>query len=344
MELAAVAIARIPAPGGGEGARLDRLEERLAGAPGERSRDEAGNLVWRLGEPPYRVGLLAHVDTVFGADVAHEVVVEDDVLRGPGIGDNAVAVAAALSVCEQLAYEGLDGFAVVFTVGEEGLGGLRGARHACATLPLETAIALEGHGLDRVCVDAVGALRARLTVEGPGGHSWANRGRPSATRALVDLLARLPEVNVGTLAGGEAVNAVARQATAVVELRSLDEVELEAAHARLRGLRVPDGLTVALEIVDRRPAGRLDRNHPLLRTVRDVRAELGLPDDLGDGSTDANAAIAAGIPALSLGCARGGDMHTPNEWIDRRSIPLGVAQLEQVLRALLGKEHDDQNR
>ena len=48
-----------------------------------------------------------------------------------------------------------------------------------------------------------------------------------------------------------------------------------------------------------------------------------------------NAALAAGIPALSIGCARGADMHTPAESIERGSIALGVAQLEGVLRRYL---------
>lgn len=180
-------------------------------------------------------------------------------------------------------------------------------------------------------------MRVRLTVTGPGGHSWADRGRPSATRGLVDLLAGLDGVNVGLLSGGEAVNGIARHAGATVELRSVDEAELEAAHARLLALRAPAGLELDVETVDRRPAGRIDRAHPLLAAVRATRAELGLPDDLQDGSTDANAALAAAIPALSIGCARGADMHTPAEWIDRDSIALGVAQLDGVLRRLLAK-------
>ena len=75
--------------------------------------------------------------------------------------------------------------AVAFTVGEEGLGGLRGARHACRELAPEAVLALEGHGSDRVFTDAVGSLRVRLTMTGPGGHSWWDRGRPSAVHELV---------------------------------------------------------------------------------------------------------------------------------------------------------------
>jgi hypothetical protein len=82
--------------------------------------------------------------------------------------------------------------------------------------------------------------------------------------------------------------------------RSLDEAELQQAAARFAALERPDGLELQVETVDRRPAGRLDRDHPLLAAVRAVRA-----------------------------------MHTPYEWIERDSIGGGIAQLERVLRRLL---------
>ena len=337
-----VELAAIPAPTGREGARLDWLERRLAAATGTRERDAAGNLVWRLGEGRPALALLAHVDTVFGADVPHDPVERDGWLHGPGIGDNTAAVVVAVNVVEAIAGEVSRPLAVVFTVGEEGLGNLRGALHACAELRPEAAIALEGHGVEMVRVDAVGSTRARLLVTGPGGHSWWDRGRPSAVHALVvlvdDLLAEpAPDVavNVGTIAGGEAVNAIAARAEAVVEARSLEEAALDAFTDRLGRLSVPQPLALAIEQLGRRPAGQLDRAHPLLRAVREVRKTLGLPDVLGDGSTDANAALALGIPALALGCARGHDMHALTERIELASLAEGAAQLQGVLRRLL---------
>ena len=102
-------------------------------------------------------------------------------MRGPGIGDNAAAVVCAVQVVEQLARE---------RAAEGSPSRSRSARRASATSPArapparrcepEQVLALEGHGLLHVAVDAVGSLRARITVRGPGGHSWANRGRPSA--------------------------------------------------------------------------------------------------------------------------------------------------------------------
>ena len=60
-----LALARIPAPTFAEEARIAWLEEHLAGTPGERRRDAAGNLLWTQGEGPLRLLVAAHVDTVF---------------------------------------------------------------------------------------------------------------------------------------------------------------------------------------------------------------------------------------------------------------------------------------
>ena len=51
------------------------------------------------------------------------------------------------------------------------------------------AIAVEGHGLDHIVIEHVGSVRARMAVTGPGGHSWRDRGTPSALHALVALAA-----------------------------------------------------------------------------------------------------------------------------------------------------------
>ncbi len=185
-------------------------------------------------------------------------------------------------------------------------------------------------------------MRARLRVRGPGGHSWWDRGRPSALHTLVSLLTVLlaegsaaAPINIGRVEGGGAVNAIAAGAEATIESRSLDERALDEFATTLGDLRLPAPLELTVEPLGRRPAGRLDRDHPLLAAVRAARAEAGLPDVLGDGSTDANAALAHGIPALSIGCARGRDMHAPTERIERASLALGVAQLDGVLRRLL---------
>jgi acetylornithine deacetylase/succinyl-diaminopimelate desuccinylase-like protein len=338
-----LALARVPAPTFDEGERMAWLHDRLQDAPGRRRADAAGNVIWRFDNGRPRVLLLAHVDTVFPRELSHEPVLEGARLRGPGVGDNAAAVVCAIHVVEQMARErGTEGLAVAFTVCEEGLGNLAGARAACAALQPEAALALEGHGLLHVAVDAVGSLRARIGVDGPGGHSWANRGRPSPideicriARTLSRPARREASTNIGRIEGGSAVNAIAAHAELVIEQRALDEAVITRFARALRALAVEPPLSLEVELLGRRPAARLDRRQPLLALVRRVREELGLPDELVAASTDANAALAAGIPALCLGCAQGGEMHTPGEYIEIASLAVGRQQLRGVLADLL---------
>jgi tripeptide aminopeptidase len=99
-------------------------------------------------------------------------------------------------------------------VGEEGEGNLRGMRHLFQHSPykgrIRSAIALEGSGNATVVDRALGSRRLRVTVSGPGGHSWADAGRPNPILALAAALVaisklRLPSnprttLNCGTIA------------------------------------------------------------------------------------------------------------------------------------------------
>jgi acetylornithine deacetylase/succinyl-diaminopimelate desuccinylase-like protein len=326
----------IPAPTGAEERRRHWLERRLEPLPGERAADAAGNLVWRFGPRRPRLLVMAHMDTVFAADTPLDVRRDGDELIGPGVGDNAAGVMTAVWVLEAMAPVP-EGLAVAFTVGEEGLGNLRGALHACGELEPRAALALEGQGLDRVVVDHLGSVRATIAVDGPGGHSWHDRGTPSATHAVARLATELAGlgVNVGTIAGGRSVNAIAYHAEMLVELRALEQAELDAFEAALARLAVEPPLELTCAIAGRRAAGRTSRDQPLLAAIRSVRAALGLPDELVAGSTDANAAHAHGIPALSIGCGRGRGMHTTGERISLSSLEIGARQLDRVIRAAL---------
>ncbi len=337
----AVALAGLHGGTGHEEVRINWLLRRLADASGSRHVDDAGNLVWTFGPRPYRLAVLAHVDDVFGEVTERGVTERDGWLCGPGIGDNAIAVATAVAVCE---HAGPGPLAVVFTVGEEGLGGLRGAHHACRELAPEAVLALEGHGADRVFTEAVGSLRVRLTVTGPGGHSWWDRGRPSAVHELVNLLhAMTGRRQFGARAavrqrrpdrrrdGGQRDRRPGQRGRRVARDRS--------GRARPAGGRAggPDGLPRPAAGVERldRLAGSVPLSHPLVAAVLRARHSVGLPQVTGDGSTDANAALAAGIPAIALGCCEGEDMHAPTERIRADSIGTGAGQLRAILTEVL---------
>jgi hypothetical protein len=61
----------------------------------------------------------------------------------------------------------------------------------------------------------------------------------------------------------------------------------------------------------------------------------GRPETAADGPADTNAAPAAGIPAIALGCCEGENMQAPAERIRAGSIVTGARQLRAVLQEVL---------
>jgi tripeptide aminopeptidase len=339
-----IQLAEIPAPTGREDARRERLRSWwLRDGWTDVRTDEAGNL-WARVRPGDRpaVVLAAHLDTVFDDTVDHRVFHEGTRLCGPSVGDDSVGVAALSALGTLIASAaGTTPVWIVATVGEEGLGNLRGITEVIRQdqVPLAAVVAVEGNYLGRIATIGVGSVRWRVAVSGPGGHAWEQASAPSAVHAaarMVAGLAALPRrgagtgpgrrssVNVGMFSGGEAVNARARQATFLVDLRATGPAALADLETRARRVvRAPsEQITVGTEELGRRPAGELAQAHPLAAAAAGALRAAGLPARFTAASTDANAAHAAGVPAIAIGVTTGGGEHTPGEWID--TSPLGA--------------------
>ncbi|CAA9561399.1 MAG: Acetylornithine deacetylase [uncultured Thermomicrobiales bacterium] len=350
-----LAISRIPAPTGDELRRSLAVRDLFRrDDPGRLVYlDQAGNVVTRIpGRQRDRSVLVAaHLDTIFGADVPHLPRLEGSRLVGPGVGDNGVALAAMIALPRLFSrcriVPACD-VVLIATVGEEGYGNLRGIT-AALDLNREAAavIAVEGHGLGRITHIAVGSRRVEIRIEGPGGHSWADYGRPSAVHAAGRLTARLAEIqtpewprttlNVASITGGSTINSIATSASLQVEIRSMDAGILESLLGEVvRQVRLVerDGLRVTIETLGVRPAGGLPSDHLIVRRARSVLASLGTPSASDASSTDANVPIAWGIPAVCIGISHGGDAHTPNEWLEREPIATGLTQLGLLVRTV----------
>ena len=341
-----VELAEIPAPTGQEDARRELVKcwwERDGWA--DVHTDQVGN-VWarvRAGDRP-AVVLAAHLDTVFDATVDHRVHRDGTLLRGVGVGDDSVAVAALSAVGTLLAEAaGPAPVWLVATVGEEGLGNLRGITEVVRQdrVPLAALVAIEGNYLGRVATVGVGSVRWRVTVSGPGGHAWEQSGAPSAVHAAARMVAGLAAlarrssgsgrvarsaVNIGLFSGGEAVNARARRAEFLVDLRASRAAILTELDTRARRIVAtpPAGLTVEVEELGRRPAGELPTSHPLAAAAAAALRESGLRPVFTAASTDANAAHAAQVPGIAIGVTTGGGEHTPEEWIDTAPLATGL--------------------
>lgn len=345
-----IAIARIPAPSGSETRRAELVQGWWTDDGWDKvDVDETGN-VWALARSGTGCAIVvcAHLDTVFADDVAHDVREEDGRLFGPGVGDDSVAVASLSAVGDLLKNTSGRPVWLLATVGEEGLGNLRGIRGALGSFasPIDVVIAVEGNYLGRVSATGVGSIRWRVNVTGPGGHAWEAPDAPSSIHAVAAMVAEIgtlrvadarTAVNVGGIGGGEAINARARSAWFELDLRGDDAAALDALGLGARSAidhHVDEGLEVRIEELGRRPAGRLDDDHPLVLAAISALKGAGIEPALVATSTDANAAHDRGIPAIALGITTGGGEHTPGEWIDVAPIADGLAILAATVASL----------
>ena len=257
-------ILRIPAPPFGEQARAAWfLEQFHSLGLANPHIDEAGNALAELGAggqtssdlgtpTPPLILLSAHLDTVFPTELPIEPIELETRIVAPGACDNAAGLSGLLALAAGMRHAELaPAVPILFAanVGEEGEGDLRGMRHLFTASPyasrIAAAIALEGGGSSAVVTRALASRRFRVTVTGPGGHSWIDAGVANPILVLARALLALESLdlpqdeprttlNVGQISGGTSINSIPESATALLDLRSTDSTRLHEAELALR--------------------------------------------------------------------------------------------------------------
>jgi tripeptide aminopeptidase len=349
----------IPAPPFGETRRAEWFLDRFQALGLSNVRmDEVGNALGELGgadgvgDGPV-VLLSAHLDTVFPPDTEVAPTEVDGRILGPGACDNAAGLSGLLGLAAALREARLTpAVTVVFAanVGEEGEGDLRGMRHLFSASPyagrIAAAIALEGGGSSAVITRALASRRFRVTVTGPGGHSWADAGVPNPILQLAKGLVALGQIefnkmdagseaitaptdstgvtagaalalgpggrrttlNIGLISGGTSVNSIPAVASAHLDVRSTDTEHLNEIGSKIREI-LKQSIpedVLAIETIGDRPGGCLPVDSSLLMTLRAVDRHLNLRTEPGLGSTDANIPLSLGIPAIAIGAGGNG--------------------------------------
>jgi acetylornithine deacetylase/succinyl-diaminopimelate desuccinylase-like protein len=353
-----IRLTQIPAPPFGEEARARAFADLLrdAGADSVWTDEEGNVLALRRGRTRERtLAIAGHLDTVFpeGTDVT--VRERGDTLFAPGIADDTRGLTVLLAILRALETADLQVDADVLfigTVGEEGLGDLRGVKHLFRQggPRIDAMIAIDGGSDSRIVNQALGSRRYRVTFEGPGGHSWGAFGTANPVHALGRAIHFFDQAadpftstgartsyNVGRIGGGTSVNAVAFEAWLEVDMRSesrdrlaaIDSIFRAAVDRALREqnelLRRGDQLTVNVELVGDRPSGGIDPGTPLVQRAIAATRAIGMEPELQRSSTDSNIPISLGIPAVTIG--RGGvegQTHSPGEWWINRNGPVGI--------------------
>jgi acetylornithine deacetylase/succinyl-diaminopimelate desuccinylase-like protein len=359
IEADQIRLTLIPAPPFGEGPRADAFAEDLNKIGLQSSRDEVGNVVAAFEEFGSRALVIgAHLDTVFPRETRLELRRKDKALFLPGISDNGCGLVALLWTLRAAREVGLrfrTPVIAVADVGEEGEGNLRGIRHIFQAAPWASRdcrfIAVDVGGFQRITHQALGSRRFRVRMTGPGGHSWADFGRPNPVHAMaaavhtfVTRCASRPSgtsFNVGLIRGGISVNAIPTEAVMEVDLRSTTFINLSELNDQLqRALNEAAGaahVECKVEWMGERPSGVTSTETDVVQAAIETTRHLGADPVLDIGSTDANIPMSMGIPAIAIGGGgRSGNTHTPDEWFDPTNRALGLQRLLVLMGVLAG--------
>jgi tripeptide aminopeptidase len=370
-------LARIPSPTGNETVRAAALVTALKQIHlGDVHTDAAGNVIARTPSPSVGQSLapvvcMAHLDTVFPFETALDPRHEGTRVICPGIGDNGRGLAALLAFASVIGSSPAHTshgplrrpIELVATVGEEGLGNLRGARAYFADrserdAPVPHAVvAIDGPGDARIVHQALGSRRFRVDFRGGGGHSWSDFGTPNAVHAAGRATAWLAEMprtlnrkialTVSGIGGGESVNSIPAHAFIEIDLRGTDDALLkrsereiqrilqQAVDVESRNHSSHAPLEYELSIIGNRPCGSLSVEHPLVALAQMATISQGIEPMSAVASTDANIPLSLGIPAITIGAGgSGGGAHTLNEWYDNTNGPRGIARALAIVIAL----------
>ena len=245
---------------------------------------------------------------------------------------------------------------LVATVGEEGEGNLRGARHYFDAREREAMVAAARSGRARW----PGRRQHRASCGGIAAHPrctdgtrWTQLGRPrrpeSGARRSASPFGDCAKrsrrfrfrasMTVTRMGGGERLTAIAEQR--LVRRRTFARCVRNA----LRDCRevldnIASGRRSEAAVRDR-DAGRTTRRVAGLTTIRSCtrarvpRGGVAWRRCPRMASTDANIPLSRGIPAITIGAGgTGGGAHTIAEWYDNRNGPRGIARALGIITAL----------
>lgn len=341
-------LGSIPAPSHNEHKRAEFIKNWLIsnGAEGAYI-DEALNVIWPVGvSETNKVNvLMAHTDIVFPDIEAIEVREENGNLFAPGIGDDTANLVTLLMAGKYVAEHKLspdEGLLIIANSCEEGLGNLKGSKQVMRDFAgrINELISIDGN-YDSVVNNAVGSCRMRITIHAQGGHSYGAFGNTNAIVQMSELICKLYEkeppqkakttYNVGVIEGGTTVNTICADCSVLYEYRSEDReclAEMDVFFNSVIEEYRNKGFNIDVEVLGIRPCkGDVDeaRQDELTQRTQAIMHEFtGLEIGAGAGSTDANSALAEGVPSVTIGAICGYGAHTRGEWMEIDSLKPGL--------------------
>ncbi len=322
--------------------------------------DGALNVVYpvNIGDSREITVFAAHTDTVFPDTEPMPYREENGNIYSPGIGDDTASLAVLMMLAKYYTQNGItpkNGVLFVCNSGEEGLGNLKGVKKIFSDYEgrIASFVSFDDGNFAKLITDAVGSHRYEVTVKTPGGHSYGAFGNKNALHEISKMVTKIygitpPDIdgikttyNVGEISGGTSINTIAEEAKMLCEYRSGHKDALAIMKSKFEAIfeeaRFGD-VSVDVKLIGERPCADIDS--AVQTAFADMVAEVMEAEGITEvrrefGSTDSNIPLSLGIPAVTLAVYTGGKSHTRDEWVEKASIPKGLARAIALANKLM---------
>ena len=291
--------------------------------------------------------LHGHLDVVPGQPDQFQAQVDGDRLIGRGAYDMKGGLAAMMCALKDLEGQHAVRVRLVCVPDEESEEIDERSTDAVVAAGLGGQFAITGEPTNmHIGVQAKGVLAMRIVVHGRSAHSSTPWLGDNAVLKAVDVFRAIeslpfsressemfdrPSINLGRIAGGDALNKVPDRCEMAVDVRYLPGQDPAEILAQVRAIPEIDVKRTFLH-----PPVNVSRHNPYVEGLRDAvsRTTRGEVMSVGrDGASDAASFIEAGIPAVEFGPAGGGH-HGPDEWVSISSLERYRRALAEFVRAL----------
>jgi tripeptide aminopeptidase len=351
-----VMIGEIPSPTFDEFHRVEFIQNRfMESGLHNSSADEMGNALGILpgtrGEQ--NILVVAHVDTVHASTVDHTITLHPESAIGPGVGDNALGVAVAVTLpmlLELLNIELESNLVLMGASRSLGRGDLEGLRFFLSNseIPISMGVGIEGFPLGRLSLDSIGMYRGEIVCTVPEEYDWTRFGATGAIVTINEVINHIQEIRLprrprssivlGSILGGQSYNTIATNAILRFEIRTeSEEVGEEIFHemeAIIAEVSSQTGADISLDVFARRRPGGINYHHPLARAARRIMSALDIQPRKSPSTSELSAFISHQIPAITIGITYGEHLNTPEEEVEIEPIFTGLAQLIGILLAI----------
>lgn len=351
-------IAEIPARPKEESARINFIQNFLSSRDIESYSDNAGNLWVPLIEGKWgdTVVFDAHVDVV-GKGYCDFIKNTGETICGTGVFDNLTAVTMLMLLAISVKNKEINParpFKLLFSVGEEALGNLRGMKQIVSEYQ-DSPRYFIAWDLDytNYSVCCIGSHRYQVVINTSGGHSWQEFGNPNSIEIMVDILSGIKQIykklvkeskdfmsfNMGTISGGEDINCIADYCCCSFEFRSESQDILNIMDKQLNQLlesyNLQKKVLIKINQIGNRPAAKQYGTFELEKQVKKIWKQNKISLKCKPRSLNINLPLSENWPSIGLGLCEGGNAHSDNEFVKISSIPNGWTLLLAITEELL---------